>query len=223
MDTSDTSKIPAPGQCTEQARTAQQISIHAKSLSTLATLPFNVTISRCTGDHIKSFRRLNALLLPIKYPDSFYKETLENEVVASTTRVALWTPSDELRIVKELPSPILSHQEGGAKVVAGIRCRLLANPPDKPTDNVPVLYISTIGTLAPFRRLSLASHLLEEILQVSDKQYGVPSIYAHVWEANEEAMAWYTKRGFTVVLKEQGYYQKLAPKTDAWLIKRDIG
>ena len=221
---SDTYKIPLPDSNgpSDGLRPVAPAALFQRK-ENLPVLPPNVTIMRCSKDHIKSFHRLNALLLPIQYPDAFYKETLEDEVIASITRVVLWTPTDSLRngnsVVDQLPSQVESED----KVVAGIRCRLLASPPHMPSTNEPNLYISTIGVLAPFRQLSLGSHLLEEIFQVAVDDYGLTTVYAHVWEANEDGLEWYLKRGFTILRQEVGYYRKLAPRTDAWLIKRDIG
>jgi len=45
---------------------------------------------------------------------------------------------------------------------------------------------------------------------------------AHVWEANEEAMEWYRRRGFKVVGREECYYKRLAPKSAAWVVSRDV-
>ena len=222
--TSDTFKITAPP---EQSETTPR---HSRALSkryqhriALKPLPNNVAISVCTADYIKAFRRLNALLLPIQYPDTFYQETLQDEIIASITRIALWTPSSSLSNGNSVIRTLPTDAEGGVKIVAGIRCRLLTSPPHKPTAAEPNLYISTIGTLAPFRELSLASHLMEEIFGIAVEQYGLSTVYAHVWEQNEEALDWYVRRGFTVLHKEMGYYQKLAPNTNAWLIKCDIG
>ncbi|KAL9049558.1 MAG: hypothetical protein Q9162_007156 [Coniocarpon cinnabarinum] len=191
--------------------------------ASLSALPANVTISRCTEAHIKSFHRLNALLLPIQYPDSFYKETLQDKVIASITRVALWTPSDSLQNGNSIVRGLPQEANSDAKVVAAIRCRRLASPPHLAAANDPCLYISTIGTLSPFRRLSLASYLLDEIFAAATKEHGLTMVYAHVWEENKEGLEWYMKRGFNVIGTEHGYYQRLAPKTDAWLIERKIG
>lgn len=223
-ESSDTHKIalPCANGTDPDPRTRNPPTEYAHNQA-LKPLPANVTISPCTDVYIKSFHRLNALLLPIQYPDAFYAETLDDQVIASVTRVALWTPSDALREHNSVVNSLPATAHGDTKVVAGIRCRLLACPPHKPIAPEPNLYISTIGTLAAFRELSLASHLLERIFKIAVEEYGLSTVYAHVWEANEEALQWYIRRGFTILHKEVGYYQKLAPKTDAWLIKRDIG
>lgn len=156
---------------------------------------------------------MNALLLPIPYRDDFYKETMEDPVIASVTRLALWHEKS---------------RSGGtaateAKLVAAIRCRVLASAVDNPYEKIPVLYISTITTLAPFRGHSLGSHLLADVTRTAIELYGVSAVMGHVWEANEDGMEWYKKRGFRVVAHEPEYYRRLAPKTAAFVIRRDIG
>ncbi len=52
---------------------------------------------------------------------------------------------------------------------------------------------------------------------------GVKEIYAHVWEANEEALEWYGKRGFVVESEVvEGYYRKLRP-SGAKVVRRRVG
>lgn len=51
----------------------------------------------------------------------------------------------------------------------------------------------------------------------------VKEIYAHVWEANEEALEWYVKRGFEVGEEVvEGYYRKLRP-SGARVVRRRVG
>lgn len=48
-------------------------------------------------------------------------------------------------------------------------------------------------------------------------------IYAHVWEANEDSLQWYVKRGFSAEQELiQGYYRKLRP-SGARVVKRSLG
>ena len=48
-------------------------------------------------------------------------------------------------------------------------------------------------------------------------------IYAHVWEANEDALVWYAKRGFLVEEAiMEGYYRRLRP-SGARIVKRKVG
>jgi ribosomal protein S18 acetylase RimI-like enzyme len=164
-----------------------------------------------TEDNISQFRRLVTVLLPATYTDKFYSETLTDPVISSVSLLALW--KDEV------------GQDG--KVVAGIRCRVLVSSPaeipkrEKDTADEPSLYISTIGTLAPFRNHGLATMLLRQVMWRAVQDYGISTVTAHVWEANEEARAWYAKLGFQEAKYEADYYRKLRP-SGAWLLQRRV-
>ena len=176
-------------------------------------LPANVTIEPCHEKYLPGYRKMNALLLQIPYREDFYKETMEDEVIASVTRLALW---------HERSSTAASPSATEAKLVAAIRCRVLASPPENPYEKAPVLYISTLTTLGPFREHAIASHLLAEVTRLAIELYEVKAVSGHVWEANGEGLEWYKKRGFRVVAHEPEYYRRLAPKTAALVIRRDI-
>jgi len=67
--------------------------------------------------------------------------------------------------------------------------------------------------------------VLEDVIAAAVRENGVriETVYAHVWTENEEALEWYSKRGFTReenVLK--GYYRKLKPDS-AFVLRRRIG
>lgn len=80
------------------------------------------------------------------------------------------------------------------------------------------VYIMTLGVLSPFRGVGVGGKLMEWLLGGGDgmgkdeRKWKVVEVYAHVWEANEEALEWYVKRGFIVEEQVlQGYYRKLRP------------
>ena len=183
------------------------------------TLDSRASIVPCSSQHIKAFRRLTSLLLPIPYPDSFYKETVNDPIIASLTRILLWREA-------EPTTPGSNEFEAGDtndwQLVAGIRCRLLASPPNDPADQTTVLYISTLATLSAFRDQGLASALLTDVMVRAAQQYGVTAVMAHVWEGNQEALAWYKRRNFRIVGKDNTYYRRLAPQTSAYIIRRDL-
>lgn len=182
----------------------------------------NACMRLCKEAHIASFHRLNTLLLPIPYPQSFYDETLNDPVISSLTRIITWghTAVDQKsNISRDGPNCTQDTQDG--QLVAAVRCRLLPASPSR-NDEETVVYISTVGVLAPFRRHMLASHLLSEVAQVAVEQHGARSMMAHVWEKNEEAIQWYGNRGFEIVRKEKDYYRRLAPDTAAFLMMREI-
>ena len=61
------------------------------------------------------------------------------------------------------------------------------------------LYIMTLGVLAPYRRLGIASQLLAHIMKVANEgRVKVSEVYLHAWTANEEGIEFYKKHGFVV-------------------------
>jgi ribosomal protein S18 acetylase RimI-like enzyme len=52
--------------------------------------------------------------------------------------------------------------------------------------------------------------------------YNVASVYAHVWEKNEDALAWYEKRRFKRIILVDQYYRRLKP-SGAWVLRLDLG
>ncbi|KAK4695875.1 hypothetical protein P7C71_g1961, partial [Lecanoromycetidae sp. Uapishka_2] len=182
-------------------------------------LPEKVSIEPVTPTHLPAYRRLITLLLPIRYPDKFYQDSVAISGPSSLALCALWhePAKPASNIVRPYPS--------SDRVVAGIQCCLESLPsataPCKPGKT---LYIQTLATLAPYRSFGIASALLDITIRTSITHYeDVEEVYAHVWEANEEALEWYAKRGFVVeeqVVEE--YYRKLSP-SGARLVRRRVG
>lgn len=178
------------------------------------TLPPNVELRGPTKEDMPSFKKLNSLLLPIPYPESFYKEILADPVDKSITLMALWHDS---------PSDI---GKAKGRLVGAIRCRLFSHPPGESKSKAridgPMLYLSTLVLLSPYRGHGIAAHMLDNLIRSSVEDYEITSVGAHVWEANEEGLEWYRKRGFKEVSREVGYYRRLKPQ-DAVVMLRDVG
>lgn len=179
------------------------------------TLPPNVEIRPCTKDDIPGIKRLTSLLLPIPYPDKFYRDIIDDPVTNNITLVATWHDD-----------PTTIGKEKGL-LVGAIRCRLLAYPPtatstsDSNKDG-PLLYLSTLVLLSPYRSHGIATHMLNLLTKRAVRDYGITSVGAHVWEANHDGLEWYRKRGFEEVAREEGYYRRLKPTT-AVVVQRRVG
>ncbi|RDW80132.1 hypothetical protein BP6252_04770 [Coleophoma cylindrospora] len=176
--------------------------IQAQSSSS-TTLPQRASISIVEEPHIQPLRRINSLLLPVNYPDSFYHKILSP---SNFSRVLLWkdAPADE------------------AKVVGGVVCRL--DPSSISPDSSFDIYVQSLALLSPYRSQGLATRVLETVISsaVSQKDVKIDSLYAHVWTENREALEWYAARGFK---REEpvlhGYYRRLNPDT-AWVLRRRL-
>ncbi|TLD30224.1 hypothetical protein E2P81_ATG06877 [Venturia nashicola] len=183
------------------------------------SLPSNASLSAITSEYIDAYTRMTALLLPIPYPKNFFEEILDDPDTANICFIALWTQ----------PSGI-NQQNPTQKVVSGIRCRLLARSPALPqARNQPVnpeesltLYIAALTTLAPYRRHRLASALFHRVLSRAVRNYGITTVTAHRWEANEEAQGWYESQGFKEVGFVSDYYRRLKP-SGAFILERKVG
>lgn len=168
-------------------------------------LPENVKLTPLTEELIPSFKRILSLTLPVSYPAVFFTESME-EPFHSITLMALWHPAP-------LSDGARNSNAEKPRLVGAIRCRIL------PSAN---LYISTISLLAPYRSHGIATHLLQSIAVKAVELYGVRCVTAHVWEANEDGLDWYKKRGFDIIGKEDAYYHKLKPQ-GAILVRKWIG
>ncbi|ROW10307.1 hypothetical protein VMCG_02070 [Cytospora schulzeri] len=202
---------------------------------TIPTPHPSATIVPVTEAHIPALRRINALLLPVNYTDSFYKAILDPAQSGLFSRAILF---------QDDPS-----SSSPAKVVGGLICRLepSAFDPDNgryspnlakkaagsvappPVGLGHALYVQSLVLLAPYRGLGLAAAAIEGIFDavrtVTRERRGnglnIKWVYAHVWTENEEGLAWYQRRGFERDVRLEGYYFKLKPGS-AWVVKKKV-
>ncbi|KAJ5242286.1 uncharacterized protein N7469_000613 [Penicillium citrinum] len=188
----------------------------------------HVTVEAIGTAHIPSLTRITGLLLPIRYPNSFYTATITDPVIASLSRVAIY---HDHPVVSTTNITNAISSKGTDKVIGGIRCRLEEIPGGQETN----LYIQTLHLLSPYRGHGVAAALLNSLLfqtppksktpsRISKlvKHYRIRSVTAHVHEANEDGLRWYIARGFKVqdgVV--EGYYRRLTP-SGARIVTLDV-
>lgn len=149
-----------------------------------------------SASHIERLKIVTTTLFPVKYSDKFFKECLEPEKSFAVAFVATYD----------------------AKPVGWIRCRYEPFP-NKDNEAYQQLYIQIIGVLAPFRGLGLAKALLDMATDHAKRSsFDVRSVYAHVWERNEDALSWYQRQGFRQIMLQPRYYRKLQP-AGAWIVR----
>ncbi|KAE8350917.1 hypothetical protein BDV28DRAFT_29270 [Aspergillus coremiiformis] len=139
----------------------------------------HVTIEPVSTAHIPSLTRITGLLLPIRYPNSFYTATITDPVIASVSRVAIYhdhpaAAAPASTSYAPTSASTLCTSAGTDKVIGGIRCRLERLPPtttelfqtqsrthsQDPTN----LYIQTLHLLSPYRGCGIAASLLNSLL-----------------------------------------------------------
>ncbi|KAF7853245.1 hypothetical protein EAF04_010747 [Stromatinia cepivora] len=188
------------------------------SIEASKKLPQGYKIEIPQDHHIQPLRRINALLLPIAYPDAFYHAitsppSASIPISLSFSRVVTYTSSEP---------------NSEPKVVGSIICRIDPFPPSssnaQPPANTYSIYLQSLTLLSPYRSLGLASALLNSVIESATSTriplgVKIEGLYAHVWVENKEASEWYTKRGFEKGELVEGYYRRLRPQ-EAWVFRR---
>ncbi|KKK13772.1 hypothetical protein P175DRAFT_0559757 [Aspergillus ochraceoroseus IBT 24754] len=138
----------------------------------------HITIEPVSTAHIPSLTRITGLLLPIRYPNSFYTATITDPVIASVSRVAIYHDHPVAAVLASgalSSSPATATTTGGTdKVIGGIRCRLERHSPittevlqtqsDRQKQEPTNLYIQTLHLLSPYRGSGVAASLLNSLL-----------------------------------------------------------
>ncbi|KAI1819504.1 acyl-CoA N-acyltransferase [Xylaria intraflava] len=189
-----------------------------------ANLHPQASIECVQPEHVQALRRITSLLLPVNYPDSFYARLSDPLSSGAFSRVIIWRDS------KDGPA-------ARGKVIGGLVCRPEPSPfhagtvdsprsRRSPTASAPqpnALYIQSLVLLSPYRGLGLAAALLDEVVaDAARSTFACKTVWAHVWTENDDALRWYTARGFTRVEEVKSYYHKLQPDS-AWIVRREIG
>ncbi|KAL3954724.1 hypothetical protein ACCO45_010287 [Purpureocillium lilacinum] len=154
-----------------------------------ASLPREAAIRPVTLADTTALRRINALLLPVSYPDAFYARAIDPAESGPFSRVITW-----------------AHDGEEPKVVGGVVCRvepalLSVGSTGRGQDDGRVpqnLYIQSLCLLSPYRGLGLINAALDNIIgtAMANPALGVGTVTAHVWTQNEEGLHWYEARGF---------------------------
>jgi N-alpha-acetyltransferase 50 len=199
----ETARAPPPPP-TPQAAPSSPSATASREIPPLpSTLAPEASIQPVSAADINALRRINALLLPVAYPDEFYQR-LTDPSAGRFSRVIRW-----------------AHAGEEAKVVGGVVCRL---EPHFAGSTSQTLYIRSLCLLSPYRSLGLVSAAVDNIVAtaIADLGEDVKTVTAHVWTDNEEGLQWYENRGFKRGSQPiKGYYMKLRPDS-AWLVQRNV-
>lgn len=147
----------------------------------IATCPTphpRIAIESVSTAHIPSLTRITGLLLPIRYPNSFYTAIITDPVVASLSRVAIYRDHPAPCPALPTSSAPNANPTSTDKVIGGIRCRLDRLPQitaellrnsqsqdsESPASGPTNLYIQTLHLLSPYRGNGVAAALLNSLL-----------------------------------------------------------
>ncbi|EEY15529.1 conserved hypothetical protein, partial [Verticillium alfalfae VaMs.102] len=134
-------------------------------------IPAEAAIRSLSASDIAALRRINALLLPVAYPDSFYTAALSSPF----SRAITWSD----------PAPAAAQDQGGAaspspaapKLIGGLVARL-----EPLTATTQALYIQSLALLSPYRAHGLETGALADLFGAPElAALAVTTVYAHVW------------------------------------------
>ncbi|KAK6333578.1 hypothetical protein TWF718_011386 [Orbilia javanica] len=205
----------------------------------ITRLPPNVSIRAPTKANVHLLKRINSLLLPVSYPENFYREILQNPESEALTRLAFYDEEcvGGIRCRLETAAEYQAGLEkldttsvyGGSKILKAVSDYKASSSGScsgsDSSRSKKKIYIMTLAVLSPYRSLSIGSHLLDYILSTAAKEPTIEAdlAYAHVWVSNDGALEFYRKQGFEVDSGPivRNYYRRLEPR-DARLVFRGI-
>ncbi|RKO97161.1 hypothetical protein CXG81DRAFT_13044, partial [Caulochytrium protostelioides] len=149
-----------------------------------------------TAHTVDDLRALNLAVIPVRYPDQFYHD-----------------------LVEALPREMSALVYAGAQAVAALCCR------PEPYLGEPVrIYIMTLGVLASYRRVGLASVLIEYLIRYCRAQSHIDHICLHMETSNAGALHFYRRYGFRIADRVEHYYthRKNEPMSPAYFLVLDM-
>lgn len=148
----------------------------------------DVIFDEVSETNVGELEKINLAIFPIRYPPQVYKDIVQCAGVSFLASV---------------------KTEGGPRPVGGVSCRL----EKAPDVGGPILYIITLGVLAPYRNAGLGAALLCRCLDTV-RTYLPEVVLArlHVQVSNVDAIRFYEKHGFKVVETIENYYLRTEPR-----------
>jgi N-alpha-acetyltransferase 50 len=179
-----------------------------------------VLLSLClTGDvtpaNVEQLRMINVSTLPVRYSDKFYLDLLEKGN-KDYLKFACWNGFNVGAVCARI-EPFLVDTPGGGSAAP----QAVAVPTEVAEDDSRrKLYIMTINVLPAYRRQGVASLLLDSILKTATLDPTIAEVYLHVQISNDEALQFYTSRGFSNEGIIENYYKRIEPPHGYILRKR---
>lgn len=134
--------------------------------------------------------KINEVSLPVRYTPNFYHMVVTEHVRFS--RFAYF----------------------GDYTVGGLTARVEGRAGES------TVYIMTCCVLPAYRRLKIATSLMENLIKEATQDPLIAAIYLHVWVSNEEALAFYSNLGFQNLERVADYYENISPPDGFLLCKR---
>jgi N-alpha-acetyltransferase 60 len=145
----------------------------------------------CPND-VNELKTLCSEWFPVDYPDAWYND------ITSSTRFYSLAATYQNRII--------------GMIVAEIKLKRTTDKEDwyilssQHPENTQVTYILSLGVFKEFRRLGIASLLLDTLIDYLKAETDCKAIYLHVLSSNQVAIRFYEKRNFQQRIYLPNYY-----------------
>lgn len=165
-----------------------------------------IALDDLTPNNLGTFKKVNEVSLPTSYPESWYQESLAGAQIV------------KLAFYNELPvGAIKGRLFNTSHKVPTFEFATKANMNTKIVMNA--LYIESFAVLKAYRSQGVGSRLLEWVISEAKERF-VHEAFLHVHVKNEEAIAWYKKKGFVQkddIVKDY-YKEQNLPEPDAVIL-----
>ncbi|KAK0407305.1 hypothetical protein QR680_019127 [Steinernema hermaphroditum] len=152
---------------------------------------FDMQLGAITQHNVLQLKVINQSVFPVSYNDKFYKDV----VAPQNENLGKFAYFNDI-------------------VVGAVCCRYSNENGERH------LYIMTLGTLAPYRRLGIGTMMLNYVFEICEKEPSINSVRLHVQTSNKEALEFYQKFGFEVVETVKDYYKRIEPNDAFYLVKK---
>ncbi|CAL6377592.1 unnamed protein product [Bathycoccus prasinos] len=157
-----------------------------------------ILLKRLDETTVRDLRKLNAVLFPVKYAESFYRDSAAAGTCTSLAYAREEGDDENENAFNELAGAIAVRLEKHPKL------------PDKAR-----MYIMTLGVYAPHRARGIGSRLLMNSLNEASEDENIVDAYLHVQTNNEEAIKFYCdptgKFAFEKGEVIEKYYKRIEP------------
>ncbi|KAJ3214363.1 N-alpha-acetyltransferase 50 [Dinochytrium kinnereticum] len=173
---------------------------------------FRKDIGDLTPNNLGQLRVLQKALFPSSvYLDKFFADALESGEIS------------KFAIFNDMPvGAVICRREtedGGAPASGGG-----GKASKKEAAKKAKICIVSLGTLKPYRKLGLASSLLDHVITTAKSDKRITSIYLHVRADDKEGQRFYEKRGFAVKETVKAFFAEEEKKEsrDAVLLAMEL-
>ena len=145
----------------------------------------SISLMELNEANIEDLQLLNCVVLPINYSSKVYKDILKNGF------------------------GFLAVNDETNKVIGGCSGMIKINK----ESNCKYMYILSLGVYVGFRRNTIGTMLINEMIEKYCYKNDVNDVLLHCQSSNREAISFYESNGFKIVSKIDGFYRKLETPT----------